>query len=152
MVCAISENLARETCLACVDAGLPVELRITKQGNGNTYGETLACLEWLKPDEILLNEGRRTSQLAIKVLSLYNQRGDDGGNSVVAGGGNDEETPMGPSVHRDPDSHDSGGRGLGCTPVKHGRQASSPVTTSIRPGAPNYSDASAARKPSGTRA
>lgn len=71
IVCAISENLAKETCIAYLDACSPIELSITKQGNGETYSETLAYLETLKPDEILLNEGRRNSQLAQKVVSLH---------------------------------------------------------------------------------
>lgn len=71
IVCAISENLARETCIAILDASTPVELNIVKQGNGNTYAETLSALEWIKPDEVLLNEGRMNSQLAQKVLTLY---------------------------------------------------------------------------------
>ena len=74
IVCAIGENLARETCIASLDAGTPVSLQVTKQGNGQTYAETLAYLEMLRPDEVLLNEGRRNSQLARKVLQLYGGR------------------------------------------------------------------------------
>lgn len=73
IVCAISENLAKETCVTSLDAGSPTSLLITKQGNGQTYAETLSYLELLQPDEVLLNEGRRNSQLAKKVLSLYKQ-------------------------------------------------------------------------------
>lgn len=47
-------------------------MHVTKQGNGQTYAETMAYLEILKPDEVLLNEGRRNSQLARKVMELYN--------------------------------------------------------------------------------
>lgn len=71
IICAIGENLARETCVASVDAGAPICLQVTKQGNGQTYAETLAYLEMLKPHEVLLNEGRRHSPLATKVLKLY---------------------------------------------------------------------------------
>jgi DNA mismatch repair protein MSH4 len=71
IICAIGENLARETCIASLDAGTPVSLQVTKQGNGQTYAETLAYLEILRPDEVLLNEGRRNSHLARKVLQLY---------------------------------------------------------------------------------
>jgi len=71
IVCAIGENLARETCVASLDAGTPVSLQVTKQGNGQTYAETLAYLEILKPHEILLNEGRKHSPLARKILELY---------------------------------------------------------------------------------
>lgn len=71
IVCAISENLARETCIASIDAGSPIALIVTKQANGQGYAETLAYLEMLQPDEVLLNEGRRNSQLAKKVLQLY---------------------------------------------------------------------------------
>jgi DNA mismatch repair protein MSH4 len=73
IVCAISENLARETCMAILDASTPVELNVVKQGNGNTYAETLSALEWIKPDEVLLNEGRMNSQLAQKVLTIYRE-------------------------------------------------------------------------------
>jgi DNA mismatch repair protein MSH4 len=71
VVCAISENLAKETCVASLDAGSPVSLHVVKQGNGQIYEETLAYLEVLQPDEIILNEGRRNSQLALKVLARY---------------------------------------------------------------------------------
>lgn len=71
IVCAISENLAKETCVASLDAGSPVSLQVVKQGNGQTYAETLAYLDILQPDEILLNEGRRSSHLAQKVLACY---------------------------------------------------------------------------------
>ncbi|CAJ1969540.1 unnamed protein product [Cylindrotheca closterium] len=71
IICAIGENLARETCVASLDAGTPVSLQVTKQGNGQTYAETLAYLEILKPHEILLNEGRKHSPLARKIVELY---------------------------------------------------------------------------------
>jgi DNA mismatch repair ATPase MutS len=77
IVCAISENLARETCISSTDAGSPTNLQVTKQGNGQTYAETIAYLELLKPDEVLLNEGRRNSQLARKVMELYNARDEN---------------------------------------------------------------------------
>jgi MutS domain III/MutS family domain IV len=72
IVCAVSENLARETCVSSIDAGSPTSIYVTKQGNGQTYAETIAYLDILKPDEVLLNEGRRNSQLARKVMELYN--------------------------------------------------------------------------------
>lgn len=71
VVCAISENMARATCIASLDAGSPTELQVTKQGNGQTYAETLAYLELLRPNEVLLNEGRKNSQLARKVIELF---------------------------------------------------------------------------------
>lgn len=71
VLCAISENLAKETCVASLDAGSPVSLHVVKQGNGQIYDETLAYLDVLQPDEIILNEGRRNSQLALKVLARY---------------------------------------------------------------------------------
>lgn len=76
IVCAISENLAQETCVASVDAGSPISVHVTKQGNGQTYAETMAYLEVLKPDEVLLNEGRRNSQLARKIMDLFNVNSD----------------------------------------------------------------------------
>jgi hypothetical protein len=72
IVCAISENLAKETCVASLDAGSPTSLHVTKQGNGQTYAETLAYIQVLQPDEILLNEGRQNSQLVQKILAMYN--------------------------------------------------------------------------------
>ncbi|KAL7469012.1 hypothetical protein ACHAXS_010571 [Conticribra weissflogii] len=93
-VCAISENLARETCVSVLDAGRPTSLRIIKQGNGQTYSETLALLRMIRPDEVLLNEGRKNSVLAGKVLGLFGWKDDgcgggDGmgyGNGLVVGG------------------------------------------------------------------
>lgn len=78
LVCAVSENLARETCVASLDAGRPTYLRVTKQGNGQTYAETLSLLRALGPDEVLLNEGRRNSQLATKVAALFGHRMAEG--------------------------------------------------------------------------
>lgn len=71
IVCAISENQARETCVVSIDASRPTCMQITKQANGHNYAETIRYLEILKPDEILLNEGRRSSHLACKVLKHY---------------------------------------------------------------------------------
>ena len=83
VVCAVSENLARETCVASLDAGAPVAMQVTKQANGQTYAETLAYLEVLQPDEVLLNEGRRNSQLVQKILALYDSAtATDGSGSV----------------------------------------------------------------------
>lgn len=71
IVCAVGENLARETCVASLDTGTPVSVQVTKQGNGQTYAETIAYLEMLRPHEVLLNEGRKNSPLARKILQLY---------------------------------------------------------------------------------
>ena len=71
IVCAVSENLARESCISSLDASSPVELCVTKQANGQTYAETLAYLELLQPHEILFNEGRRNSKLAQKIVDLF---------------------------------------------------------------------------------
>jgi len=68
---AISENLGRETCVASIDAARPTYLHITKQSNGQTYSETLALLRMIHPHEILLNEGRKNSYLAKKILEMY---------------------------------------------------------------------------------
>ncbi|KAL7533091.1 hypothetical protein ACHAXR_005033, partial [Thalassiosira sp. AJA248-18] len=76
VVCAVSENLARETCVASIDAGRPTYLHITKQVNGQTYAETMSLLRMLNPDEVLLNEGRRNSQLATKIMTLFGQEMD----------------------------------------------------------------------------
>ena len=86
VICAISENLARETCIASLDAGSPVTLSATKQGNGQTYAETLAFLKESQPHEVLLNEGRRNSQLAIKVLELFGSKDEEEGLGLSAGG------------------------------------------------------------------
>jgi DNA mismatch repair protein MSH4 len=100
VVCAISENMARETCVASLDAGSPTSLQVSKQGNGQTYAETLAYLEVLRPHEVLLNEGRQSSQLARKVLELYEQPGSSvtmgkrtNGGRIHASGGDEEEAP-----------------------------------------------------------
>lgn len=73
VVAAVSENLARETAVASVDAGQPSSLTIVKQANGQAYNETLNYLTMLDPDEILLNEGRRQSPLVRKILELYEE-------------------------------------------------------------------------------
>lgn len=71
VVASISENLARETCLTTMDAGSPVSIQVHKMGNGLMYSETISFLEILQPDEILLNEGRKNSQLCQKVLQIF---------------------------------------------------------------------------------
>lgn len=84
IVTAICENQSRETCLATIDASLGgnsgMELQITKTGNGQTtYNETLNLLKFLKPDEILLNEGRRNSHLAKKIMEFFDTSNKNGG-------------------------------------------------------------------------
>eukprot|EP00554_Chaetoceros_debilis_P011522 CAMPEP_0194105350 /NCGR_PEP_ID=MMETSP0150-20130528/5553_1 /TAXON_ID=122233 /ORGANISM="Chaetoceros debilis, Strain MM31A-1" /LENGTH=1464 /DNA_ID=CAMNT_0038793161 /DNA_START=358 /DNA_END=4752 /DNA_ORIENTATION=+ len=71
VICAISENLARETCIATMDAGSPVVLEVHKLSNGQRYAETISFLELKCPHEILLNEGRRNSQLCQKIQELF---------------------------------------------------------------------------------
>ncbi|KAL7537557.1 hypothetical protein ACHAWF_005805, partial [Thalassiosira exigua] len=80
VVCAVSENLARETCVATLDASRPNHLQAAKQGNGQTYAETMALLRSIRPDEVLLNEGRKNGPLAVKICQLFGQeRGDEEG-------------------------------------------------------------------------
>ena len=71
IVCSISENLARETCITTMNATSPTTIEIHKMANGQTYIETLSYLEMISPHEVLLNEGRRNSQLCRKVLKLF---------------------------------------------------------------------------------
>ena len=76
VVVAIAENLARDTCLASVDALNPSTLSIIKHANSLTYAETLMALDLLNPDEILLNEGRRSAPLSMKIHSFYENKAD----------------------------------------------------------------------------
>lgn len=92
IVCAIGENLARETCIASLDAGTPISLQVTKQGNGQTYAETIAYLEMLKPHEILLNEGRKNSPLARKIVQLYESSSENHQVLPIDGARADEQT------------------------------------------------------------
>lgn len=87
IVCAISENLARETCIVSIDTSCPVVLNITKQNNGQNYAETMSCLAVVAPNEILMNEGRRNSPLAQKVMQHWKHREGD----------NEEENDVPPS-------------------------------------------------------
>ncbi|KAL3908467.1 MAG: hypothetical protein SGILL_008469, partial [Bacillariaceae sp.] len=68
VVCAITENLAREACIVSIDTAYPMILNVTKQCNAQTYAESIACLSILEPHEILMNECRQHSPLARKVL------------------------------------------------------------------------------------
>jgi DNA mismatch repair protein MSH4 len=78
IICTVSENLARETCIATIDLSSTSVLTVTKQGNGQTYAETMSFLEHIQPDEVLLNEGRRNSQLVKKIIELFQpQDGND---------------------------------------------------------------------------
>ena len=74
IVCAIGENLARETCVVSLDISAPFLLNVTKQSNGQSYSETVAYLSILCPDEVLMNEGRSHSPLARKVLQHFDLR------------------------------------------------------------------------------
>ena len=71
ILCAIGENLARETCVVSIDLSAPFLLTVTKQSNGQSYSETIACLSVLCPHEVLLNEGRYHSPLAKKVIAHF---------------------------------------------------------------------------------
>lgn len=73
VICAIGENLARETCIASMDLAVPIVLNVTKQCNGESFAETLAYLSILSPDEVLMNEGRKHSPLATKVVKYFDQ-------------------------------------------------------------------------------
>lgn len=87
VVCALSENLARETCVSSLDASSPTEICVTKQANGQTYNETIAYLALLQPHEVLLNEGRQNSQLAKKVVEMFsptkNHHSESGSTAAV---------------------------------------------------------------------
>ncbi len=86
VICAISENLARETCIAIMDAGSPATMQVHKLTNGQMYAEIISFLEvklgmtkdinndghFSTVDEILLNEGRRNSILCRKIQTLVN--------------------------------------------------------------------------------
>lgn len=106
IVCALSENLARETCVTSLDAGSVTSMQVTKQANGQTYSETLAYLEILQPHEILLNEGRRNSQLARKILELYHDGSNhqDNNDNSNGGGGGTMENPSW-NNHTQPNRH-----------------------------------------------
>mmetsp|Transcript_2761 Transcript_2761/g.6566 ORF Transcript_2761/g.6566 Transcript_2761/m.6566 type:complete len:378 (+) Transcript_2761:326-1459(+) len=71
ILCAVGENLARETCVVSLDISAPFLLTVTKQSNGQSYSETVACLSVLCPHEVLLNEGRYHSPLAKKVIGHF---------------------------------------------------------------------------------
>jgi len=71
IVCSVSENVSRETCIVSMDASSPVTLSISKQYNGQSYAETIAYLQYLQPNEVLLNEGRKSSQLCQKITTLF---------------------------------------------------------------------------------
>ncbi|GMH54895.1 hypothetical protein TrST_g3702 [Triparma strigata] len=74
VVAAVSENLARETCIASIDSLNPLTLTVFKQANGQTFNQTLITLEMISPDEILVNEGRKGSLLAQKIYAFYEEK------------------------------------------------------------------------------
>ena len=74
IVCAISENLARDTCIASVDALSPTELTVLKFANSLTYAETIMALDLLGPDECLLSESRRAAPLSVKIHSFFENK------------------------------------------------------------------------------
>ena len=93
VITSISENLARETCLTTMDAGSPVSIQLYKMANGQTYAETIEFLKTLQPHEILLNEGRKNSQLCLKIASTF---GTAAGTEIDSGTDNTTtQTPNG---------------------------------------------------------
>ena len=54
-----------------IDLSAPFLLTVIKQSNGQSYAETIACLNVLRPHEVLLNEGRYHSPLAQKILGYF---------------------------------------------------------------------------------
>lgn len=83
VVCSVSENLARETCIASIDAASPVAIALHKQSNCQSYSETIACLELLQPHEILLNQSRQSSPLARKILDRYPTKGNNNNDNTT---------------------------------------------------------------------
>jgi len=79
VVCAIAENLSREVCIVTLDASRPSTLVVTKQSNSLSFNETLIALDLIAPDEILLNEGRKSSVLARKVYDFFDGAEGEGG-------------------------------------------------------------------------
>jgi DNA mismatch repair protein MSH4 len=96
VICAIAENLARETCVASLDLAAPIVLNVTKQCNGQSYAETLAYLSILCPHEVLMNEGRMHSPLARKVVQFV------GGTQK----NQQQQTPSPSDPDLSPDGHD----------------------------------------------
>ena len=82
IVCAISENLARETCVVSMDIKAPFILNVTKQSNSQNYSETVSFLSILSPDEVLINEGRKHSHLAQKVVERFRHRKEAGEDTI----------------------------------------------------------------------
>ena len=81
IICAISENLARETCITTLDAAAPVTLQVHKMGNGQMYAETMCFIQEMMdplPHEILLNEGRKNSILCQKIVDIFGDGDGDG--------------------------------------------------------------------------
>ena len=89
IITAISENIAKETCLAAMDAGaLTYDGHMT--ANAQTYSETIDFLQMIEPHEILLNEGRKNSILCQKILKVY---GDNSHKEEKQEKGSDPTTP-----------------------------------------------------------
>jgi len=65
--------LARETAIVAVNAFAPTNLTILKQSNSLSYNETLLALDVVCPDEIVLNDGRKSSALQKKILNFYSE-------------------------------------------------------------------------------
>ena len=104
VVASVSEGRSGDVCVSSIDASLPCALRValpsdvsrTGGGGGGGVGrrsrnDALAYLECLRPDEVLLNEGRKKgSGLAEEIERIFMTEGDNerNGNS-----GEDREIP-----------------------------------------------------------
>ncbi|CAM9603702.1 unnamed protein product [Ectocarpus sp. 4 AP-2014] len=72
-ICALVENRARETCLAVMNTANSSVIQVSWVQDSQSYAKTLAALQSVDPDEILLHDGTRGRVLASKVVGAFHQ-------------------------------------------------------------------------------
>ncbi|CAM9831328.1 unnamed protein product [Pylaiella littoralis] len=70
-VCALVENRARETCIAVINTSHFSVIQLSCIQDSQSYARTLAALQRVEPDEILLHDGTRGRVLSSKVVGAF---------------------------------------------------------------------------------
>ncbi|KAG5192158.1 muts protein 4 [Tribonema minus] len=73
VVCAVVENRSRETCVAVTNTSHASLLEITTLSDTQSYAQTMAHLESLQPQEILLHDGARSRVLSLKIVEAFHK-------------------------------------------------------------------------------
>jgi DNA mismatch repair ATPase MutS len=77
IIVAVVENRSRETCVAVLNTAHASLLEVTTLSDTQSYAQTMAHLQSLQPNEVLLHDGSRSRVLSLKIVEAFH-RGEDG--------------------------------------------------------------------------